>query len=302
MNQYYLIFVLTALVSTKVYSQQDPINTQYLFNPLVYNPSYAGINNITNITLNSRYQWTSLEGSPTTYSLTANSSIVNGKVGIGLMLLRDKIGVSENTEVQLSYAYKINSGSKVFSFGLQTGVVSYTKKFNILTLRVDDDPFFQPNVEESTKFNIGTGISYMTDKFIISFSVPRLINSKVGNGADVVAHDRHYYLMGAYIIELKSGLKIKPSVLIRGVSGATPSIDANFSFFLINQLWAGAFTRNFSTYGLMAQYDFMDAYKIGYSYEILGNNFSGNALPTHEIILSADFAIFSHQSVFKRFF
>ena len=83
----------------------------------------------------------------------------NGKVGLGLMILNDQLGVSKNTEVQLSYAYKIQSQDKVFSFGLQTGVITYQNDFSSsdLNLRVNDDPFFQPGIEKSTKFNIGAG-------------------------------------------------------------------------------------------------------------------------------------------------
>ena len=276
-----------------------------MYNPLAFNPSYAGINNIANLTLNTRFQWNALAGSPTTTSLAANSSMFNGKVGLGLMILNDQLGVSSNTEVQLSYAYKIQSQDKVFSFGLQTGVITYQNDFSSdggLNLRVNDDPFFQPGIEKSTTFNVGAGATYMSDNLFISFSVPRLINTKVGDGFEVVAYDRHYYLSAAYLLEFNSGLKMKPSILVRGVSGAPLSYDINFSFLIINKIWAGAFTRNFNTYGLMAQFDFMDAYRIGYSFELLGNNVTNNFLYTHEIMLSADLAIFSHQSIYKRFF
>ena len=132
MIRYRHIFLLLILLSTTVYGQQDPINSQYMYNPLTFNPSYAGINNVANVNLNSRFQWTSFEGSPTTYTLTANSSMFDGKVGLGVMLLSDKIGVSENTEAQISYAYKISSGTKTFSFGLQTGIITYKKNFDNL--------------------------------------------------------------------------------------------------------------------------------------------------------------------------
>ena len=303
MNRYWCLTLLIILSLTG-YAQQDPISSQYMYNPLAFNPSYAGINNIATVTLNSRFQWSDLAGSPTTTSLAANSSIINGKVGLGLMFLTDQLGVSKNTEVQLSYAYKIQSADKVFSFGLQTGVITYKNDYSdpSLNLRVNDDPLFLPGIEKSTTFNIGAGATYMTDKFFLSFSVPRLINTKVGDGFEVTANERHYYLTGSYILEFKSGFRMKPSVLMRGVAGAPLAFDINFSFLILQQFWVGAFTRNFNTYGLMAQFDFMDAYRIGYSFELLGNNFVGDMLPTHEIMLSADLALFSHQSIYKRFF
>ena len=289
-------------MSTQAFSQQDAINSQYMYNPLAYNPSYAGINNIGNVSLNSRFQWTNLDGNPITNAISFNTSLVNGKVGLGLMFQNDQLGVSNNNELQISYAYKIASGSEVFSFGLQTGFNAFRSNTDNLNLRVSDDPFFTPGIEKSTNFNIGAGFSYMNDQVFVSFSVPKLLNTKIGSGTEVVKYDRHYYLMGAYLFEFKSGLKFKPSVLIRGVTGAPIATDINLNFLIEQQFWIGGFTRNFKTYGIMAQFDFKQAYKIGYSFEMLGKNFSGNQLPTHEIIFSADLKIFSHQSIYQRFF
>jgi len=58
------LLILALLFSTVAFAQQDPITSQYMFNPLTFNPSYAGINDVTNINLNSRFQWTGFEGSP----------------------------------------------------------------------------------------------------------------------------------------------------------------------------------------------------------------------------------------------
>jgi len=289
-------------VTSLAFGQQDPINSQYMSNPLAINPSYAGIHDVTNFNLNSRFQWSALEGNPTTYTFTANTSIVNGKVGLGLMVLNDKIGITNNTEVQVSYGYKISDRTTTFSFGLQTGFISYSNNLEDLTLRVNDDPLFQPGYEKATKFNIGAGATFMNDNIYVSLSVPRMLNSKVGDSNEITAYERHFYLVGQYLLDIKPGFKMKPSVLVRGVVGAPVSVDINASFLINNQFWAGAFTRNFKTYGIMAQFDFLEAYKIGYSFEILGNNFSGSTLPTHEIILSADIALFSHQEVYRRFF
>ena len=142
----------------------------------------------------------------------------------------------------------------------------------------------------------------MSDNFFFSFSVPRIINSKGDAGLDIQTYERHYYLMSSYLFEVKPGFQIKPSILVRGVTGVPPSFDINLSFLINNMLWAGAFTRNLNTYGLMAQFEFKDAYKIGYSFEILNNSFSGNSLPTHEIMISGDLAIFDHQHIFQRYF
>lgn len=284
------------------YGQQDPLYSQYMFNPLAFNPSYAGIHNNTNITLNSRFQWTSFDGSPNTQTLSASTSILNGKVGLGVTFIYDELGTNTNSQGQFSYAYKIQQADKTFSFGLQTGFMTIKLDDSALNLKVDDDPFFLGGTESATKVNFGVGASYMTSTYFVSISVPRLINSKFESNNVNIEYQRHLYLTGAYLFDINPGLKIKPSILLKQVKGAPLSTDININALIANKIWAGLFTRNFNTYGVIAQFDFMEAYKIGYSFEVLGNDFSGSRLPTHEIILSADIALFTHQSVYRRFF
>jgi type IX secretion system PorP/SprF family membrane protein len=303
MRHFFVILgLLSTLTVTSALAQQEPLGTQYMYNPLAYNPSYAGLNNITNVTLNSRFQWSALEGSPTSYALAANTSIVDGKVGLGLLVINDQIGATDNTEVALSYAYKIGSATSSFSFGLQTGFDFYKSNTDELNLRVSDDPFFVPGTEQATTFNIGAGVSYMSEQLFVSLSVPKLFDTGIGGGAETIEIKQHFYLMGAYIVDLKPGFKMKPSVLLRGVPGTPLAYDINVNFLIGNHLRAGVFTRSFKTYGLMARFEFMEAYSIGYSFEMLTNNFAGMNLPTHEIMLSADFALFSHQDVYRRYF
>lgn len=297
-----MALLIPIAITTNSIAQQDPINSQYISNPLAINPSYAGIHNVANINLNSRFQWSELDGKPVTYTFTGNTSIVDGKVGLGLMVLHDQIGINTNTEVQVSYAYKITNQTSTFSFGLQTGFVNYAYDLDALTFRYADDPLFQPGVDQATKFNVGAGITFMNDNLYLSLSVPRMLNSKVGDSNEITAYERHFYLVGQYLFDLKPGFKIKPSILARGVAGAPLSFDINVNFLINKQFWTGLFTRNFQTYGIMAQFELKDAYRIGYSFEVLNNKFSSNLLPTHEIMLSADLAIFNHQDVFQRFF
>lgn len=283
-------------------AQQDPLTSQYMFNQLAFNPSYAGINNNTNITFDSRLQWQGFEGGPSTQTFTASTSIVGGKVGLGAAFIYDELGANKTTQGQLSYAYKIQQADKTFSFGLQTGFMNVKVDDSALNLKVSDDPFFQGITESATKVNFGAGASFMTDHYFIGVSVPKLINSKFETNNVNVTYERHFYITGGYILQISPTIKLKPMVLLKGVKGAPLSADINVSALLINQLWAGVFTRNFNTYGVMAQFEFMDAYKIGYSFELLNKGVTGSSIPTHEIVLSADLAIFSHQSIFQRYF
>ncbi|MCF6359225.1 MAG: type IX secretion system membrane protein PorP/SprF [Cyclobacteriaceae bacterium] len=297
-----LLLLWVCSLPTELSAQQDAIMSQYMFNQLAFNPSYAGINNITNVSLNSRFQWSSFEGAPTSYFFSGSTSIIDGKVGLGASLIYDVLGSNTNTQAQFSYAYKIQQAGKTFSFGLQTGIMNIRVDDTGLNLKVGDDPFFQGNVESATKVNFGAGVSLMSDKYYIGVSVPRMMNSKFESGNVNIVYERHFYFSGAYIFQASPTVKLKPMILLKGVKGAPLSVDINMSALLANKFWVGAFTRNFKTWGGMLQFEFMEAYKIGYSYEILGKSLTGNGLPTNEIMLSADLALFSHQSIFQRFF
>ena len=297
-----LLSVLMFIAFSNVFAQQDALISQYMFNQLAYNPSYAGINNNTNISINSRFQWANFEGSPTSTFFTGSTSILNGKVGLGTTLIFDQLGSTKNTQAQISYSYKIQSADKTFSFGLQTGILNVRVDDKDLNLKVADDPFFLGTTESATKVNFGAGVSLMSDSYFFGVSVPRLMNSKFESGNVNLIYERHFYFSGAYIFQASPTVKIKPMVLLKGVKGAPLSVDINLSVLLLNKLWVGAFTRNLKASGGMVQFEFMEAYKIGYSYEFLGKSLTGNTLPTNEIMLSADLAIFSHQSVFQRFF
>ncbi len=289
-------------INLPIMAQQDAVMSQYMFNQLVFNPSYAGINDVTNLSVNLRSQWSHLPGSPNSQFFSGSTSIIGGKVGLGAVLINDKIGVNQNTQVNVSYAYKIQFADKTFSFGLQTGILTAKITDTGLNLKVPDDPFFQAATESATKVNFGAGVSLMSDSYFIGISVPRLMNTNFESKNINLTYQRHFYVAGAYIFQVSPTLKLKPMVLLKAVKGAPVSVDVNASLLLMNKLWVGAFTNNFSSLGGMVQFELLNAYKIGYSYETQGKNLTGNGLPTHEIMLSADLALLSHQTIFQRFF
>lgn len=56
-----LALVLCSLVS---HAQQDPLSAQYLFNPFIFNPAYAGFSRDLSVLATNRKQWADFNGSP----------------------------------------------------------------------------------------------------------------------------------------------------------------------------------------------------------------------------------------------
>ena len=289
----YLLLVLL-MASPVVRAQQDPLYSQYLFNPLAINSAYTGLDPVLSASFNSRFQWNALEGSPETYTLAAHSSLFDNKIGAGILLLNDRLGVTQNTEIHLSYSYKIQFDYSKIAFGLRTSLVNYRYDYNQLTLKSLDDPDFLPVAENATKPNFGAGMIYTGKNLFVGLSVPRILNSDFEDGVtSSTRYIRHYYLMTSYLFNIDENLAVKPGVLVKGVSGAPVSLDVNVNFLLENLVWVGFYSRDLNSFGVMGQIELNRAYRLGYSFELLSRSRLPMNYTTHEVSLILDFAIFN---------
>ncbi|MBK7650265.1 MAG: PorP/SprF family type IX secretion system membrane protein [Flammeovirgaceae bacterium] len=131
LNTFTLILFTLILASLSAFGQQDPLYSQYLINPLVINPAYSGLNNNFNVMVGYRTQWTGLDGQPQTFNASAHTSLVNKKVGAGILVTHDQIGNLKTTEANATFAYKLNFEESTFSFGMQAGSSKFCKQLFI---------------------------------------------------------------------------------------------------------------------------------------------------------------------------
>ncbi len=273
------------------WAQQDPLYAQYLTNPMLFNPAYAGLNNSLNASLSFRNQWAGYSGSPSTVNFTSHIALVDNKVGIGGMVIRDVVGPTKNNEAQLLASYKIglDKGNKyLLSFGMQAGVVSSVNNYSKLNLDDPNDPMFGQN----TKFtwpNIGFGAIIQGEKFIAGVSVPRMLKSKSDDGGFL--YNQHLYFFTSYVHYLGTRLRLKPSLLLRGVKGAPMSADVNFNINIDTKYTAGIFVRNFNSYGVLVQAWVREKFRLGYAFELPAGDTPGAQFTTHEITLGIRTAV-----------
>ena len=282
------------LLSFTTFAQQDPLYSQYLVNPLLINPAYAGINNNFNAMVGYRTQWTGFDGQPQTFNASIHTSLVNNKVGAGLLLINDKIGSVSNTEVNASFAYKLQLKDQVLSFGMQAGMQNFRTEYSKLTLVDPGDNAFIGG-ERGTRINVGAGAILKSEKYFVGLSVPRLLASRFTNGGqEFELYSRHFYLMAGYVHYLNERIRFKPSVLLRGVKGAPASVDLAFNVNFNALHTAGVFTRNFNTYGILLQTLLAEKYRFGYVFELPTNRSVGAQFTTHEISLGIRLAVLSY--------
>jgi len=297
-----LLPILFCLTVFSAKAQKDPIFAQYINNPMVINPGYTGINNVLNASLSYRTQWAGLDGAPNTASFAAHSSFFDDLVGLGMIVVRDKIGTTTTTQFSLAGAYNIEFNETKFSFGMQAGVNSLKESNSELNPYSPNDPLFNGD-QTFSKFNIGAGIVLKSPKYYLGLSVPRLLNNTEDLGMlSSNLYQRHFYFGAGYFINLNSELGLKPAILLKGVSEAPISVDYNVNLVISDRYSAGIITRNFKTYGLLAQLNLNHNLRIGYSIEVPTNNSVGTQYTSHEISITLDAEVFDFHFLDERQF
>ena len=129
--------VLTALACAglgRALAQQEVMVSQYMFNQLFLNPAYAGSHPYMSSSLLHRAQWLRVDGAPQTSMMAVDAPLMKGKMGAGLSIVHDRIGVSRDLDIAGHYAYhiRVSEGSKL-AFGLRAGLSLYSADLSQLT-------------------------------------------------------------------------------------------------------------------------------------------------------------------------
>ncbi|MCR9254087.1 MAG: type IX secretion system membrane protein PorP/SprF [bacterium] len=266
------------------WAQQDPLYSQYQFNQLMINPAYTGVYDRFSIGLMSRLQWAGIEGAPVTHTLTAQKSILDGKIGVGGLILQDKFGVNTNTELQATYSYNINFEEAKLAMGLQAGLINFSYDFSNLELDFVDDPSLNTDLDNFMKPNFGVGAMYITNKYFVGASVPRILDINVNDGAlKSTRYMRHYYLTGGLAFEPAPYTLVRVMSLMRYVVDGRISTEFNVSTLIDEKVWGGLTVRDLKHYGIYMMLEATDNLRIGYSFEIPANSLIQSNYGTHEI-------------------
>ena len=120
-----VMFFLFPSIST---SQQLPLHNQYIYNPLIINPAFAGVSTVSSLHLSTRSQWIGFSEGINTLSFSGNYALSENQ-GVGGCLFQDNTGSISITGVELDYSFTLPLFLDYnISFGL--GLIPYQYLFN----------------------------------------------------------------------------------------------------------------------------------------------------------------------------
>jgi type IX secretion system PorP/SprF family membrane protein len=280
-----IIFIAVFMIGQIANAQQQAMFSQYMHNGLAINPAYAGSQESLSMTALVRQQWVGVEGSPSTQTVSGHMPFEKKRIGVGLMVLHDKITVNDQTGVYGSYAYKIPLQKGQLALGVQAGFTFYSSTFSEISLT--DQTFATADVSEFHP-NFGFGAYYSTERFYAGFSIPQLVESKFDkNNPDINGLiRRHYFIHSGYVFDLNHEFKLKPNILVKIVDGASLEIDWNANFYYKNLIGLGLSWRTMDAFVALLHVQVTNNLQFGYAYDITTTSIRKVSYGSHELFLN----------------
>ena len=282
MRKIIVLFILS--IYSNIFSQQEGLFTQYMFNPSILNPAYTVSNANPMLFLQQRTQWGDLEGAPQTNFLNFNHPSLFNNLGLGVSIVNDNLGPVNDfsSSFDLSTLVRINDNWNT-SLGLKFSYNVLNVNFDILNIYNPNDPYFLNSIEDQGSFNLGFGVFLYSEESYVGFSSPFVFKNSHFDSESVLykaTDEQHFYLTAGHVFQLKNDIKLKPSIITRYVSNLPLQLDFSVNAFFFEKFILGTSHRINSAFSFLAGFYASKNLMIGYSHDAETNrlkDFAGNS-------------------------
>ena len=250
---FWIIFMVFLCFSAR--GQQEALNTQFMFNKLAINPAFAGNDDALCLTGIVREHWMGFPGTSKVQAISANfPTVAFNRVGLGLNLARNTIGVQQKLTIEGVYAYRFPFAGGNFSMGLSVSGRHYNTDFSDPDLDLIhpfyDDAAIEEGQYSKSVFNAGFGVYYNNDRFYVGAGIPRMIRADIDLSESLVnsIEVRHLYLMSGVALDVSDRLTFMPQVLIKLAENSPSDVDYNIGWQLDRKYYAALTLRTGGTY------------------------------------------------------
>jgi len=285
----YIVWLI--LISGNLIAQQDPYYSQYMNNPFIIDPAYAGINDVVCLNATARQQWVGIKGAPNTtvFDGTAPVKPFGINSGVGLSIFSDNLGFEKNLGLNLAYSYIMDLKKGKLGLGLNAGFFNKALKADKWLppqTSVQEDPSIPGTSESAFGLDLGLGAYYKTDDLYFGLSIAHLLQPKVNYQSTSVPLNRNYNMLAGYRFIMSNPLfEVRPSTYLTS-DGKIASLTLNTNVVYNKKFWGGVSYRSGDAIIAMLGIELFNGLKVGYSYDFTTTGLQHYNSGSHEITLS----------------
>jgi type IX secretion system PorP/SprF family membrane protein len=268
-----------------VNAQYNALQSQYMLNPIVVNPGYAGAEKALSLTAGYRKQWMQLTGAPETFSFTAHTPYKNPRINFGVTIGQDNIAFIKSTTVQGIYAYRIISKKFSLALGISPGIAVHKCNWGDLVTVTSNDNAFQGVYTKTTDFVTGYGLYFNTKRFFFG------ANSRLSYSFSEtsIIKDQTVQLFSGYTIYDSPDFKLNASTLVRFVPKKLTQADINVMGYYHEKIGLGISYRHKDAVLGIVDVRLNEQFNLGYSYDFTLSKLNNHSTGTHELVLRYNF-------------
>ncbi len=285
-----LISVIALVLGGKVFCQQDPVYSQYVFDKMLINPAVVGSSNWIVLSMKHRNQFLGIEGAPLTSILTAHTPIQSKNMGLGLKIVQDNIGVSQVFSFTGFYSYHIGFGNGKLSFGLEGGLIHYLSNYHLLN-RIDYDDLAIPATGEAGYVpDVSVGLFYQSRKYYLGASSHHLFNLKNSRPLyeknSLVKSEVEFNAMAGYIVLASDNFELEPGCMVRYVRNLPVQADAYLNMTFLERMTLGVGYRSGDAVSVICRIIVAKKIRFAYSYDYRLSPLANYSKGSHEVTIS----------------
>jgi type IX secretion system PorP/SprF family membrane protein len=286
-----ILSILVLAVPLNLTGQMFPLSDHYDVNALAINPAYAGGQDALSLTASYRNQWVGFEDAPKSYILSVHSPLYNDRIGLGLLVENNSIGIFRETSFFGNYAYRMELGEGKLAMGLGFGVTVSNIAWNELIAADPNDAQLMNGATSALLPNFSFGVYYYTKKYYLGISLPLFLNHELDENTGKYKLTNNfsgcnYFISGGYEFVISPQVKFLPSVLIKYHPHNPVQLDLNARFSLKDRIWMGVGYRSKDMLVGMVQCQLNYQARIGYSYDFNFGEIGKYLNGSHEIVIN----------------
>lgn len=283
------------LVAATGVSQQLPLYSQYWNDPMLINPGFTGNTESIEANLFHRNQWKNIPGAPVTNVFSIDGLTGDNKVGLGLIVFDDKMGLFARRGIYTSYSYKIQVATGHYikpglNFGMQDVMIDFSRA-NVSDI---NDPNLYSVSRRKTSFDANFGVAYNWEQLNAGVSVMQLFGNKYRLNNDTAAYYKSIQkinIYASYVVPVSKEYKInaRPCLAMNITPRAPFQMDVFANFDYDELIYAGVGYRLNSAVSFNIGVKWNKALRVSYNYDLAVGKIKGYTGGAHEIMLGYSF-------------